>query len=319
MKIVVLDSQMLNRNDPSWDIIRKLGELIIYDTTPKEKVLEHISDATAVYTNKTVLSREIVKECPSLKWVGVFGTGYNVVDAAACKEYGIMVANVPEYSTNAVAQHTFTLLLSLTCRAQNLSNCVHNGEWMSSTIKAFQQNELTEIYGKTFGIIGFGNIGKAVSKIAIAFGMNVLVYSRTKRPEFENENLHFVDLDTLYNNSDIISLHCPLSDQTSGMINESAINKMKDGVILINTARGGILNETDVSKALKSGKIFGLGADVVSFEPALSTNELLGLENAIITPHVAWAPTETRERLMKVSAQNLINFLNGNPTNIVNL
>ncbi len=318
MKIVVLDSQMLNRNDPSWKEIEKCGELVIYDTTPKEKVVERIFDATAIYTNKTVITREIVEKCPNLKWIGVFGTGYNVVDAVACKENGVLVANVPEYSTNAVAQHTFALLLSLTCRVQNLSDNVHKGNWVGATINAFQQNELTEVFGKTFGIIGFGNIGKAVSKIANAFGMNILVYSRTKYPEFESENLKFVDFDTLLKESDIISLHCPLNENTSGIINKDAISKMKDGVILINTARGGILNETDVAQALKSGKIFALGADVVSFEPISNDNALLGIENAIITPHVAWAPTETRERLMKVSAENLINFLSGNPTNIVN-
>jgi glycerate dehydrogenase len=319
MKIVVLDSQMLNKNDPSWDRIRTFGELIIHDTTPKEMVVERICDATAVYTNKTVLSRDIIEKCPKLKWVGVFGTGFNVVDAVACKDHGVLLANVPEYSTNAVAQHTFSLLLSITCRTQNLSDQVHNGNWMPATLAAFQKNELTELFGKTFGIIGFGNIGKAVSKIAVAFGMKVLVYSRTKRPEYENENLSFVDMKTLLNCSDIISLHCPLTDETAKLINKQAIDQMKDGVILINTARGGILDECDVAQALKSKKISALGADVVSFEPIREDNPLLKLENAIITPHVAWAPTETRERLMQVSADNLYNFLNGNPTNIVNL
>ncbi len=319
MKIVVLDSQMLNKNDPSWDKIRELGTLEIYDVTPPEKIIERIKDAQAVYTNKTVIDENIIKECPNLKWIGVFGTGYNVVDVDACKKYGILVSNVPQYSTDAVAQHTFTLLLSITCRAQELSEHVHNGKWVSSTIKAFQQDELTEVYNKTFGIIGFGNIGRAVAKIANAFGMKVLVYNRTIYPEFETENLKFVNFETLLSSSDIISLHCPLNENTSKIINEKAISKMKDGVILINTARGGILDENDVAKALKSGKIFALGADVVSFEPMREDNPLKGVKNAIITPHVAWAPTETRNRLMKVSYENLKNFVQGTPSNIVNL
>lgn len=319
MKIVVLDSQMLNKNDPSWDKIRELGDLEIYDITPPEKVVDRIKDAQAVYTNKTAITEDIIKDCPELKWVGVFGTGYNVVDADACKKYGVLVANVPEYSTNAVAQHTFTLLFSITCRAQELNECVHNGNWTNSTIKAFQQDELTEVYDKTFGIVGFGNIGRAVAKIAIALGMRVLVYNRTVYPEFENEHLKFVDLGTLLSSCDIISLHCPLNEKTSKLIDEKAISKMKNGVILINTARGGILNENDVANALRSGKIFALGADVVSVEPMTEDNALKGVKNAIITPHVAWAPKETRERLMKVSYENLRNFVKGTPSNIVNL
>ncbi len=319
MNIVVLDSQMLNKNDPSWKKIRKLGKLQIYDITPPEKVVERIKNADAVYTNKTVINEDIIKKCTNLKWIGVFGTGYNVVDVVACKNHGILVANVPEYSTNAVAQHTFTLLLSITCRAKELSEHVHNNEWVSSTIKAFQQNELTELYGKTFGIIGFGNIGRAVAKIAIAFGMNVLVYNRTVYHKFESQNLKFVDFETLLSSSDIISLHCPLNENTNKMIDDETISKMKDGVILLNTARGGILNEEDVAKSLQFGKIFALGADVVSFEPMSENNPLKGIKNAIITPHVAWAPTETRVRLMKISYENLRDFLQGNPTNIVNL
>lgn len=319
MKIVVLDSQMLNKNDPSWDKIRELGNLELYDLTPENMVVERIKDADAVYTNKTLLTKEIIEKCPNLKWIGVFGTGYNCVDAEACKKLGILVANVPEYSTNAVAQHTFTLLLSITCRAQELSGHVHNGEWAASTIKAFQQDELTEVFGKTFGIIGFGNIGRAVAKIALAFGMNVLVYNRTVYPEFESQSLKFVDFDTLLSSSDIISLHLPLNENTSKLIDKKAIDKMKDGVILINTARGGLLEENDVADALKSNKIFALGADVVSVEPMREDNPLKGVRNAIITPHVAWAPTETRVRLMKVSYENLKKFIQGNPTNIVNL
>ena len=319
MRIVILDSKTLDPGDISWDRMKELGTLERYDRTPEELVTSRIGDAEIVFTNKTIVDEKVLSACPNIKWIGVFGTGYNVVDAEACKKRGILLANVPDYSTKAVAQHTFALLLEIACRVGEHSDAVADGEWITSADFCFTNNRLIELYEKTFGIIGFGNTGKAVAQIAQAMGMNVLVYTRHPNLSYESETLKFVSREELFEKCDIISLHCPLTDETRNMINKDCIQKMKDGVILINTARGPILNENDVKEALESGKIYALGADVVSVEPMRDDNPLLNAKNAIITPHIAWAPKETRERLMRVCVENLRSFLNGNPQNIVNL
>ena len=319
MRIVILDSKTLDPGDISWDRMKELGTLERYDRTPKELVTSRIGDAEIVFTNKTVIDESVLSTCENIKWIGVFGTGYNVVDAEACKKRGILLANVPDYSTKAVAQHTFALLLEIACRVGEHSEAVARGEWIKSADFCFCNNRLLELYDKTFGIIGFGNTGKAVAKIAEAIGMKVLVYTRHPNLSYESENLKFVSKEELYKLADVISLHCPLTEETRGMINKDAIAKMKEGVILINTARGPIVNEQDVCNALESGKIYAFGADVVSVEPMRADNPLLIAKNAIITPHIAWAPKETRERLMHVCVENLRSFLQGNPQNIVNL
>ena len=319
MRIVILDSKTLDPGDISWDRMKELGTLERYDRTPEKLVTSRIGDAEIVFTNKTIVDEKVLSACPNIKWIGVFGTGYNVVDAEACKKRGILLANVPDYSTKAVAQHTFALLLEIACRVGEHSDAVADGEWITSADFCFTNNRLIELYEKTFGIIGFGNTGKAVAQIAQAMGMNVLVYTRHPNLSYESETLKFVSREELFEKCDIISLHCPLTDETRNMINKDCIQKMKDGVILINTARGPILNENDVKEALESGKIYALGADVVSVEPMHDDNPLLNAKNAIITPHIAWAPKETRERLMRVCVENLRSFLNGNPQNIVNL
>lgn len=319
MRIVILDSKTLDPGDISWDRMKELGTLERYDRTPVDLVTSRIGDAEIVFTNKTVIDEEVLNACPNIKWIGVFGTGYNVVDADACKKRGILLANVPDYSTKAVAQHTFALLLEIACRVGEHSDAVAKGEWITSADFCFTNNRLIELYEKTFGVIGFGNTGKAVAQIAQAMGMNVLVYTRHPNLSYESETLKFVSREELFGKCDIISLHCPLTEETRGMINKECINKMKDGVILINTARGPILNEQDVKDALECGKIYALGADVVSVEPMRDDNPLLTAKNAIITPHIAWAPKETRERLMRVCVENLKSFLDGNPQNIVNL
>lgn len=319
MRIVILDSKTLDPGDISWEKMKELGTLERYDRTPKELVASRIGDAEIVFTNKTVIGESVLNACPNIKWIGVFGTGYNVVDAEACKKRGILLANVPDYSTKAVAQHTFALLLEIACRVGEHSEAVARGEWITSADFCFCNNRLIELYDKTLGIIGFGNTGKAVAKIAEAIGMKVLVYTRHPNLSYESKTLKFVSREELYEKSDIISLHCPLTEETRGMIDMDAIQKMKDGVILINTARGPIVNENDICHALESGKIYAFGADVVSVEPMRDDNPLLTAKNAIITPHIAWAPKETRERLMRVCVENLKSFLDGNPKNIVNL
>lgn len=319
MRIVILDSKTLDPGDISWERMKELGTLERYDRTPEELVTSRIGDAEIVFTNKTIIDEKVLNACPNIRWIGVFGTGYNVVDADACKKRGILLANVPDYSTKAVAQHTFALLLEIACRVGEHSEAVAKGEWITSADFCFCNNRLIELYEKNFGIIGFGNTGKAVAQIAQAIGMKVLVYTRHPNLSYESETLKFVSREELFEKSDIISLHCPLTEETRNMVNKESIQKMKDGVILINTARGPILNEEDVRDALESGKIYALGADVVSVEPMCDDNPLLNAKNAIITPHIAWAPKETRERLMRVCVENLRSFLNGNPQNIVNL
>ncbi len=311
MKIVILDGYVENPGDLSWEALAQLGELTVYDRTAPGEVIERIGDAPMVITNKTVITEEIFAACPQVKYVGVLATGFNVVDIAAAKKRGIIVTNVPAYSTQAVAQFTMALLLEICHHVGRHSDAVHAGKWSACKDFAFWDYPLIELMGKTIGIVGYGRIGQATAKAAQALGMKVLAYSRHGQGE------PYVPLDELYARSDIVSLHCPLTAQNAGMINRETIAKMKDGVILLNTARGGLVNETDLREALLSGKVYAAAADVVTTEPIPASSPLLGLDNMIITPHIAWACYETRQRLMDIAVDNVRMFLAGTPTNNV--
>lgn len=318
MNIVVLDGYALNPGDLSWDGLRQLGNVTINDRTPYNEadIIKNTGNAEVIFTNKTPLTREILSKLTSVKYIGVLATGYNVVDTKAAREFGITVTNVPAYSTDSVAQMTFALLLELCLHPGAHSDGVLRGEWTASKDFSYWKYPLTELAGKTIGIIGFGRIGQAVAKIASAFGMKVLVHTRTRPAGIEG--ISFVDFDELIRRSDIISLHCPLTDETKEMINRQSIEMMKDGAFLINTSRGLLLNEADVAAALNSAKLAGAAVDVLSVEPARADNPLLSARNCIITPHIAWAPKEARCRLMEITVKNLESFLKGQPVNVVN-
>lgn len=312
MKIVVLDGYTENPGDLSWEGLEKLGVLTVYELTAPEQTLSRIGDAEIIYTNKTVLSREIIEKAPNLKFIGVLATGFNVVDIAAAKERNIPVCNIPTYGTTAVAQFVFALLLEICHHVDHHNKEVQKGRWTEGPHFCFWDYPLKELAGKTMGIIGYGRIGRNTADIAKAFGMEVLAFDAYyKGPET-------VPMDVLLKNSDVISLHCPLTDETRNMINQFTIAQMKDGVIIINTSRGPLINEADLREALLSKKVYAAGVDVVSAEPIQRNNPLLGLDNCIITPHIAWAPKESRQRLMDIAVDNLKAFLNGTPQNMVN-
>ena len=318
MQIVILDGYTLNPGDLTWERIEKMGSTTVHDRTLTDKIIERIGEAEIVFTNKTPLSRETLQKVPNLKYIGVLATGYNVVDVAAAKEYGIIVTNIPTYGTAAVAQYTFALLLEMCHHVGEHNRAVKNGDWSICPDFCFWNYPLIELEGKTIGLIGMGRIGKSVAKIAQALGMNVLAHNNHPDKTLESESLRFTDLDELLMKSDVISLHCPLLDSTKGMINKSSIQKMKDGVMIVNTSRGPLIVEEDLVDALESGKVAGAAMDVVSSEPIKTDNPLLKAKNCIITPHIAWAPKESRERLMNIAADNLESFLNGAPINVVN-
>jgi glycerate dehydrogenase len=320
MKIVVLDGYTLNPGDLDWASLEELGNLVVYDRTEQklEEILNRIGDAEIVLTNKVLLTKETLDKAPNLKYIGVTATGYNVVDTEYAKKKNIIVTNVPTYSTQSVAQFTMGLLLEMCHHIGKHNEEVKNGVWSKSQDFCFWNSPLIELQGKIIGIVGFGKIGQATSKLAQAFGLKVLVYSRTVKPELESETCRFVSLNELLGSSDIISLHCPLLDSTNGIICASNISKMKEGVMIINTSRGGLVVEKDLSQALNSGNVYAAAVDVVSEEPIKESNPLLNAENCIITPHIAWAPKEARTRLMNVSIDNIKAFISENPINVVN-
>lgn len=318
MKIVVLDGYTLNPGDLSWEGLESIGDLVVYDRTPADKIIERIGDAEILFTNKTPLTKETFDKVPNVKFVGVLATGYNIVDISAAKENGIPVTNIPTYGTAAVAQMTFALLLEMCHHVWNHSEAVKKGTWNNSIDFCFWNYPLIELAGKTFGVIGAGRIGQNSAKIAQAFGMKVLAFDKFKNKDLECETFKYVELDELLANADVVSLHCPLFENTKGIINKDNIAKMKDGVMIINTSRGPLIVEEDLAEALNSGKIAGAALDVLSEEPAKMDNPLMSAKNCIITPHIAWAPTESRERLMNIAVENLEAFLNGNPINVVN-
>jgi len=318
MKIVVLDGHTLNPGDLSWSGLERLGETIVYDRTPVDEIIERVGDAEIVYTNKTPLSKKTLEKLPNVKFIGVLATGYNIVDVDAARQLGIVVTNVPTYGTAAVAQFTFALLLELCHHVWIHSEAVKRGEWTNCPDFCFWNYPLIELSGKTMGIIGFGRIGQSVGRIAQAFGMKVLAYDKDQNKDLESDTIRYAALDELLRESDVISLHCPLFDSTRGIINRNTIAKMKDGVMIINTARGPLIVSEDLAEALNSGKVAGAALDVLETEPPRMDNPLLAAKNCIITPHIAWAPKESRQRLMDIAVANLEAFLAGRPVNIVN-
>lgn len=318
MKIVILDGYTENPGDLSWEGFEKLGELTVYDRTPSDKIVERIGDAEVVYTNKTPITKETLDACSNVKFIGVLATGYNVVDVNAAKEKGIPVSNIPTYGTDAVAQYAIALLLELCHHVGEHSDCVKKGDWTNNVDWCFWNYPLVELVGKTMGIIGFGRIGQKTAKIAQALGMKVLAYDAYKNSDLESETCKYADLDELLANADVISLHCPLFPETEGIVNKNTIAKMKDGVMIINTSRGPLIVEEDLRDALNSGKVAGAAVDVVSTEPIKMNNPLLEAKNTIITPHIAWAPKESRQRLMDIAVDNLKAFVEGTPINVVN-
>lgn len=316
MKIVILDAYAANPGDLSWDEFAALGDLTVYDRTAQEDAAARIGDAEVVFINKVRLTDEIFAACPNLKLVSILATGYNIVDLAAAKRRGITVCNVPGYSTRAVVQMTFALLLEICQQVGLHSGAVHTGRWQTCPDFCFWDRPLIELDGKTMGIVGYGAIGSAVGTVAQAFGMKLLVTARHERPV--PEGARFVSLPELLAQSDVVSLHCPQTAENARMIDAGALAQMKDGAILLNTARGGLLDEQAVADALRSGKLLAAGMDVVSAEPIHADNPLLTAPNCFLTPHIAWAPLETRRRLQAISAENLRAFLAGKPQNVVN-
>ena len=313
MKIVILEGNAVNPGDLSWDVFRDFGSVTVFPRTNPEEAVERIGDAEIIFINKFPVTAKLLDACPSVKLICVLATGYNVVDCQAAKERGITVCNVPAYGTAAVAQFTISLLLELCHRIGHHSEVVHQGKWCACPDFCFWDTPQMELAGKTLGIIGYGRIGQAVARIAEALGMKILAYTRT--PKSGNE---YVDLDTLLAKSDVISLHCPLTPDNTELINESTIGKMKDGAILLNTARGGLVKELALADALKSGKLRGAAVDVVSTEPISTNNPLLTAPNCIITPHMAWAPIESRQRIIDCTYQSIRSYLEGKPVNVVN-
>ena len=315
MKIVILEAATVSKNDVSFEEIYRLGEVREYPLTPVDKIVEYVGDAEAVLCNKTPFTAEVLEACPNLKYIGLCATGYNNIDVAAATRLGITVCSAPAYSNAAVAQQVFSFILRYTNRTSAYNRFVHNGGWIrSETFSAFEY-PITELAGKTLGIIGYGRIGRQVAKIAHAFDMNVIVNTRTAK---QDSSVKFVGLKELLAKSDIITLHCPLTDETNGLIDLDALKLCKPSAIIINTSRGAVINEADLAYALDNDIIAGAGLDVLCEEPMSADNPLLNAKNCIITPHIAWAPIDTRKRLITIVADNLSAFINGKPINTVN-
>jgi glycerate dehydrogenase len=317
MKITVLDGFTTNPGDLSWDELGRLGDLTVYDRTPPELTLERSAGSEILLTNKTVLTDHILRSLPALRYVGVMATGYNVINTAEASRLGITVTNIPAYSTNSVAQLTFALILELSFHVRRHSDSVMQGKWSGSVDFTFRDYPLTELAGKTIGIIGFGTIGRKVCEISTAFGMKVLASSRSRKDAPECSGFEWAETEELLSRSDIVSIHCPLTPETSGMINMSRLRMMKKNAFLINTSRGPIIVEKDLADALNEGTIAGAGLDVMTSEPPARDNPLLKAKNCIITPHIAWATIEARRRLMDQAAKNVKAFLAGKPVNVV--
>ena len=320
MKIVVLDGYTENPGDLSWDALAQLGELTVYDRTdPQDEalIIARMAGAELVFTNKTPITRAAIDACPRLRFIGILATGYNVVDCAYAREKGIPVSNVPAYGTASVSQFSIALLLELCHHIGHHDRAVHEGRWERCADWCFWDYPLIELEGKTMGIIGFGRIGQNVGRIAKALGMNVIAFNRSRSAEGA-EIAEYVELDELLRRADVVSLHCPLFPETRGIINRETIAKMKDGVIIINNSRGPLVVEQDLADTLNSGKVYAAGLDVVSSEPISADNPLLKAKNCIITPHISWAPKESRQRIMDCTVENIRAFCEGKPQNVVN-
>ncbi|MGP1531197.1 MAG: D-2-hydroxyacid dehydrogenase [Treponema sp.] len=313
MKLTVLDGYALNPGDLSWDSFTKYADITVFERTPQELAVEHIGNSDAILLNKVKITSDILSKCTNLKYIGVLATGYNVIDVDAVKKAGICATFIPDYSTNAVAQHVFALITYFTNHVAVHNESVSNGDWTKNPDFCYWKKPLIELCGKTLGILGYGKIGRQTAKIAEAFGMNVIVCPHKITPEIEN----FVNFDSLLKKSNFISLHVPITEETEEIIDSSAISKMRDGAYIINTARGGLINENDMRAALDSGKIGGYAADVLLHEPMNSDCPLLNAPNCVLTPHIAWAPPETRARLLKIAVENFASYLEGNVQNSI--
>jgi glycerate dehydrogenase len=316
MHIVILDGYTLNPGDLDWAPLKNLGQITIYDRSRKDQIVERAKNAEIVLVNKVVLSEEILNQLPGLKYIGVIATGYNNIDVTAAKKNGIIVTNVKAYGPASVAQHTFALLLALVNRIETHSQSVFAGEWSSSADFAYWKTPLTELAGKTLGLIGLGDIGSQVAKIGSAFGMKVIAYRKNPQ-QTQSDSITMVTLEGLFKQSDVVSLHCPLTGETQEMINSNTLSRMKRNALLINTGRGLLINEADLAHALQNQIIAGAGLDVLSVEPPASDNPLLSAPNCIITPHIAWASFEARQRLLHMVAANVKAFADGKPQNVV--
>ena len=316
MKIVILDGFACNPGDLNWSGIEAFGDLTVYERSAPDQVLARCAGAEIVLTNKTLLGREQLVALPSVKYVGLLSTGTNAVNVAAASECGIVVTNIPAYSTMSVAQNVFALLLELTNQTGLHNQAVHDGAWVRSRDFCFTLAPLVELADRTFGLVGYGAIGRAVAGMALAFGMRVKVCTRT-RPDTAPAGVDFVGLSELLEHADVVSLHCPLNDATKELINRTTIRQMKDGAFLINTGRGGLINEVDVAAALETGKLGGVGVDVLSREPPTADNPLLSARNCVITPHISWASKAARTRLIGIATDNIRAFLAGAPIHVV--
>lgn len=316
MKIVVLDGYTLNQGERDWEELNELGDVTVHDRTEPDEVIRRAEGAEVVLTNKVVLDRSTIGHLPNLKYIGVLATGYNIIDLNTARERGIVVTNVPAYSTDSVVQMAFAHILNITLRVGHYAHEVHNGVWSAQPDFSYRDTPLIELKGKRIGLVGFGHIGQAMAKVALAFGMKVVVCPHkmdTKLPrEYEKAKLNDV-----FSTCDIVSLHCPLTPETKEMVNSFRLSLMKQGAILINTGRGGLIDEKALERALLSGKLLGAGLDVLSSEPPSAGNPLLKLNNCFITPHIAWATHEARERLMAQVVENLKAWMDGTPINNV--
>ena len=313
MKLVILDGHAVNPGDLPWDDFKNLADITVYERSKPEEIISRIGDADAVFLNKINITKEILDACPNLKYIGVLATGYNVIDLDAARSHNITVTNIPSYSTDSVAQHVFSFILNFTNQVSLHNASVQNGDWIRCPDFCYWNAPLTELKGKTLGIFGYGNIGKRVSEIAKVFGMNVICSTRTPK-----ENMPpMVSFEELLSKSDFVSLHAPLTDKTKNIINKDTLSLMKKSAYLINTARGGFVVEKDLAECLKKGQIAGYAADVLLEEPMAKDNPLLNAPNCVITPHIAWAPLETRKRLQEIALNNLKAFISGKPINVV--
>ena len=318
MKIVILDGYTLNPGDLSWDALKQSGELVVYDRTPADKVVERAAGAEIIFTNKTPVSEDTLHQLPSLKFIGILATGFNIVNTEVAKTRAVIVSNVPGYGTSSVVQMTFALLLELCHHVQRHSDAVMEGKWAGSADWCYWDFPLVELSGKTIGIIGFGRIGQQVGDVASAFGMNIIGTSRTQTDQSHRKNFKWAGVPELLQQSDVVSIHCPLFPETKGLINKENLKLMKKSSFLLNTSRGPIIVDEDLADALNNDAIAGAGIDVLSVEPPSKDNPLFTAKNCIITPHIAWATKEARARLMDIAVKNLAAYLEGKPANVVN-
>lgn len=318
MKIVVLDGYALNPGDLSWDSLKEYGETVIHDRTSPDEILHRAAGASVLFTNKTPIRDDIISALPELKFIGVLATGYNIIDVDAAAKRGIVVSNIPDYGSFSVAQLTMALLLELCHHVQRHSDSVREGKWAASKDWCYWDFPLVELAGKTIGIIGFGSIGRKVGEMATAFGMNIIAAAKTRSNQSHRKNFKWGDVPELLRESDVVSVHCPLTPETKGLIHSKSLATMRKHAFLLNTSRGPIIVDADLAQALNEGVIAGAGIDVLSVEPPQKDNPLFTAKNCIITPHIAWATKEARTRLMGMAVDNLQAFVKGSPVNVVN-